>query len=255
MALCIRETPRERKKAAYESAMAVFRKGQNRLALLVAALACLAVSFVCYYIVWAASLIFYDLMGDQISFLVWFGLELFMLVLIWLLAMPLWLGMYRMAHRMMHGETMVTENFLAYIRSASMYRRAIGISWRLLVRWLPVWGGYLAFRLFFDYDRIGVLLVIFMAIAVFLSLTLASGLCGFATVAVADDGLGLAEAKERAQGLLLGERMHVLCYDLLMLVRLVLSLIPVGVPFLLQTLPLSMLCAAAYQERLSAREM
>lgn len=255
MELCVRETPRERKKAACESAMAVFRKGQNRLALLVAALACLTVSFVCYFIIWASSFIFYDLMGEQASLLVWFDLELFMLVLVWLLAMPLWLGMYRMAHSMIHGETMVIENFFAYISSASMYGRALGISFRLFVRWLPAWCGYLALRLFFDYDSVGVLLVIFMVITVILSVTLSVGLCGFVTVAVADDGLGLAKAKERAQGLLLGERMHVLCYDLLMLVRLVLSLIPVGVPFLLQTLPLSMLCAAAYQERLSAREM
>ena len=255
MELCIRETPCERKKAARESAMVVLRKGQNRLTLTLTALACLAVSFVCYFIVWAGSYVFYDSAGEGGSFLVWLSSEVILLVLLWLLAMPLWLGMYRMAHRMMLGERADKETFFAYIGSASMYGRALGISLKLLLRWLPVWVGYLALRLVFDYDIVGVLLVIFMAVTAVLSLTLVSGLCGFVTVAVADDGLGLGQAKERAQRLLLGERMQVLRYDFLMMIRLLLSLIPVGVPFLLQTLPLSMLCAVAYTERLSAREM
>lgn len=253
MGLRIWETPKERKTEARACALAVLRQEKNRLALVVAALACLTASFVCYFIVWAVSLALYGIAGEQASFLVWFASEILLLVLIWLLAMPLWLGMYRMAHRMVHGERADTEVFLAYIGSASMYGRALGISRRLFVRWLPVWVGYLAFRLFFSYDSVGVLLVLFMAVSAVLSVTFVSGLCGFVTLAVADDAIGLANAKGRAQEFLSGERMRVLRYDLRMLIRLILSLIPVGVPFLLQTLPLSMLCAAAYSERLMAR--
>lgn len=255
MELCIRETPKERKAAARESALAVLNRGQNRMSLTVAALACLTVSFVCYFAIWAASWLFYDMAGEGASFLVWLASEVLLLVLVWLLAMPLWLGMYRMAHRMMHGEPAGAESFFAYVGSASMYGRALGISRRLLLRWLPTWVGYLAFRLFFDYDTVGVLLVVFMAVAAVLSITLVSGLCGFVTMAVADDGLDLRDAVTQARDPISDERMCVIRYDLGMMLRLVLSLIPVGVPFLLHTLPLSMLCAAAYSERLSAREM
>ena len=159
MELRLLETPAERKEAARESALAVLRQGQNRLSLTVAALCCLVVSFVCYFAVWAASYVFYDAVGEWASYLVWLASEVLTLVLLWLLAMPLWLGMYRMAHRMMHGEIADREVFLAYVGSASMYGRALGISRRLLVRWIPVWIAYLVFQIFFDYDRVGVLLV------------------------------------------------------------------------------------------------
>ncbi len=255
MELRVRETPKERKETARECALAALRQGQNRLSLTVAALACLTVSFVCYFAIWAASLLLYDVVGEKASFLAWFASQVLMLVLFWLLAMPLWLGMYRTVHRMIHGELADAETFFAYISSASMYGRALCISRRLFVRWLPVWIAYLAFQIFFDYDSVGVLPVVFMAVAAVLSLTFVSGIGGFVTLAVADDGLDVGDAVRKARELLSGERMRVLRYDLLMLIRLLLSLIPVGVPFLLQTLPYSMLYAAAYSERLSAREM
>ena len=55
MELRLLETPKERKAAARESALAVLGKGKNRLSLTVAALACLTVSFICYFAIWAAS--------------------------------------------------------------------------------------------------------------------------------------------------------------------------------------------------------
>ena len=255
MELYLRETPKERKKAAYESALAVLSHGKNRVFLTVAALACIAVSFVCYFVLWAASLIFYDAAVGNASFLVWFATEALFVLLLWLLAAPLWLGMYRMAHGMMCGKTTDMGDFFAYIGDARMYLRSLRMSWRLLVRWLPVWVGYLAFQMFFAYDIVGVLLVVFLMIASVLSLALVSGIGGFLTLAVSDDKMSLVDAAERSCELIAGERMRVLGYDLLMFLRLALSLVPIGIPFLLQMLPLSMLCAAAYSERLAAREM
>ena len=253
MKLCIRETPSERERAARESAMAVLRLGQNRLALLVASLVCFAASFVCYFTVWAISLVCYEAIGDRASFWIWLAMQILVLVLVWLLAMPLWLGMYRMAHRMMHGAAAGSRELFAYVTSAAMYGRALGISWRLLLRWIPAGLGYLVLQIFWD-PEMSILLTVFFALTVVLSLTFVSGLGGLVTASAADDSLTLRDASDKAQELLCGERMHVLRYDIGLTCRLIVSLIPVGVPFLLQTLPHAMLCSAAYCERLAACE-
>lgn len=252
MSIRLKETPQERQKAARESAVAVLLVGDNRFALVLACLASGLMSFVSYFVAWAISLAIAEITGTQ-SFGLWLASQLLTILCFVLFAMPLWLGTYRMAMCLVDGQGVGTEDLFYYIGSKRLYTRALGVSLRLLWCWLPAIVGFLVVRLFFDFDFIGFLLVCMFAITLVLSMLFVSGLGGFVTLALTDESLSLDRARWQAASCMAHERMCVLRFELGMAWRVLLSLIPVGVPLLLHTLPESMLSAVCYSRRMAAR--
>lgn len=236
----------------------MLHSSDNRLVLVLAGIASAFVSFVSYFAVWASSLALYEMPFakdlESHAFAVWFGSRLLTLALFLLFAMPLWLGMYRMAICMADGYSVGLEALFHYIRSGELYARALGISLRLLIYWLPALVGLLVLQLLFAFDLIGFLLVCFFAITLVLSLLLVSSLGGFVTAALTDDSISLDLAKRTAASSMAGERMCVFRFYLGTACRILLSLLPAGVIFMLHTLPASMLSAVCYSRRMAARE-
>ncbi len=258
MAFSIHETPCERRRAARVCARQVLGIGANRLVLALAGIACATVSFLSFFAVWIGLMAFYALpigeSAEEGTFLAWCIMHLLILAVFWLLAMPLWLGMYRMAIRMVDGEAIDGKMFFHYVASADMYGRALGISARLILRWLPAFVGYLVMQAFFGYDLIGVLLVLLFAITLVLSILWVGGLGGFVTVALTEDMLSLDRARKISERIMDGERMCDFGFHLGMAWRMLCSLLLVGIPLMLHTLPESMLSAVCYVRRLSARD-
>jgi hypothetical protein len=234
----------------------VLATGTNRLILVLSGIASVVVSFLTYYAVWFCMLAFRMLPGGKIAdtFLAWFVMHLLILVLFWLLAMPLWLGTYRLAIRMVDGETVDGREFFHYVTGSDRYGRALGISARLIARWLPAFLGYVVMQAFFDYDLIGLLLVLLFVITILLSLLLVGGLGGFVTMALTEEHLSPDRAQKLAARILEGERMCDFGFHLDMAWRMLVSLALAGIPLMLHTLPASMLSAACYARRLAVRD-
>lgn len=256
MELSIRETPRERRRAARACAKQVLDTGNHRVALVLAGIACATVSFLSFFTVWIASLALYAMpIGEKLgegSFASWLVMHLLILLVFWLLAMPLWFGMYRMAIRMVDGDAVDGATFFHYVASAGAYRRALRLSARLILRWLPAFVGFLVMLAFFDYDLIGALLVVAFAITVFLSLLFVGKLGGFWTLALEDDATMTRHARKLAIRFSSGERMCNLRFSLDTAWRCLLSLLLAGIPLMLHTLPASMLAAVCYAKRTAA---
>ena len=256
MAFSLHESPRSRRHAARACARQVLATGANRLILVLSGIASAVVSFLSYYAVWFGMMAFHTLPGGESTdtFLAWLVMHLLILVLLWLLAMPLWLGMYRLAIRMVDGETVDGREFFYYVTSAARYGRALGISAQLIVRWLPAFLGYIVMQAFFDHDLIGLLLVLMFVITILLSLLLVGGLGGFVTMVLTEEHLSQDRAKRLAARILDGERMCDFGFHMDMAWRMLVSLALAGVPLLLPTLPASMLSAACYARRLAVRD-
>jgi hypothetical protein len=184
----------------------------------------------------------------------WCFMHLVMLLLFWLLAMPLWLGMYRMAIDMVDGNDGESKTFFRYVDSAESYGRALGISACLILRWLPAFVGYLVMRAFFANDLVGYLLILLFALTVILSLLWVGALGGFVTLALTNDELSLGRTRRFAAAILEGERMCDFAFHLGMAWRMLVSLAFAGIPLLLHTLPQTMLSAVCYVRRLSVRD-
>lgn len=258
MTFSICETSRERRVAAREGARYVLGIGGNRLALVLAGIACAVVSFFSFFAVWVGSsalgmLPIGEILGAE-TFFGWCVMHLLILAVFWLLAMPLWLGMYRMAIFMVDGSEVNGKTFLYYVASADSYGRALGISVRLILRWLPAFVGYVVMRSFFDYDLVGLLLVVLFVSTLVFSLFLVGALGGFVTLAVSNDSMSMDRAKRTAAKILDGDRMCDFGFHLGMVWRILLSLLLAGVPLVLHTLPFTMLSAVCYVSRLSVRD-
>lgn len=257
MLFYIPESPKERKRNARQCAHTVFIQGENSVTLILAGLFCMALSFICYFLVWALFLALYETpladIFDVHSVVAWLAFQILILVVFWLLAMPFWFGMYRMAIQMTRGERAGATDFFHYVIFGSLYGRALGLSACLFVRWLPALVGYFVLGLFFVLDFKGFLLVCFFVVTVFLSLTFVSGVGGFVTVALSDDVVSFSCARRMARVATVGERMCLLRWDAEMLFWLFISLFPAGIPLLIYMLPMSMLSAVSYFERLTHR--
>ena len=258
MAFSIRETARERRRMARGCARQVLNAGANRLTLVLAGIACVTVSFFSYFVVWIGSMALYaspvgERLGEE-GFLFWCIMHLLILLLFWLLATPLWLGTYRMAICMVDGRRIDGKDFFRYVADARAYGRALGITARLILRWLPAVVGYVLMQAFWGSDLLGVLLLVLFVLTVVISLLWVGALGGFVTVALTDDGLSLRRARRLAARALAGERMCDFGFHLGMAWRMLVSLLLVGVPLMLHTLPASMLSAACYVRRRLARD-
>ncbi|MBE6662183.1 MAG: hypothetical protein E7606_02740 [Ruminococcaceae bacterium] len=247
------ETPRARRRAARERASEVLHLAENRATLVLACIASAVVSFASYFVAWAFALAVSELSCED-GFVLWLFTQLLTVVLLLLLAMPLWLGTYRLALRMVDARSFGMEDYFYYIKNSATYTRALGISARLLVRWIPAILGFWVLQLFFDYDLVGLLLACFFAVTVLLSLVFVGRLCGFVTMAIADSSLSLGKAQQRGAVIASGEQMSTLRFHFGMAWRMLLSLLLAGVPLILHTLPSSMLATACYVRRLSARD-
>jgi ABC-type protease/lipase transport system fused ATPase/permease subunit len=250
------ETPSERRRAAQACARQVLNTGNNRVTLVIAGIACAAVSFLSFFTVWSASLALYAMpIGEKLgegSLASWLVMHLLVLVVFWLLAMPLWFGMYRMAIRMVDGDAVDGATFFHYVSSVGAYRRALRLSARMILRWLPAFVGFLVMLAFFSYDLIGVFLVVAFAITVLLSLLWIGKLGGLWTLALEDDRVMTKHAEKLAIRRSSGERMCNLGFGLDMAWRILLSLLFVGLPLMLHTLPMVMLSSACYAKRMVA---
>ena len=256
MTFSIRETPRERRTASRACARQVLGMGPNRLALVLAGIACATVSFLSFFLPQIGVSAVYQWLGksmDEMSFGAWCLLQLLTLFLFWILAMPLWLGMYRMAIDMMDGRAN-GKAFFHYAEGVRGYGRALAISARLIPRWLPAMVGYLVMITFFDLDLVGLLVVVAFAITLVLSVLWAGGLGGFVTLAVTNDEAPLYRIKKQSLRLLEGERIGDFCFHFGMVWRVLVSLAFAGLPLLLHTLPHAMLSSVCYVRRLSARD-
>ena len=253
MRIQLHESSKARRRAARARASEVLGLAENRITLVLACIASSVVSFAAYFAAWAFSLAVYEL-SQKDSFGLWLFTQLLTIALLLLLAMPLWLGTYRLALRMVDVRSIGMEDYFYYIKTSDRYTRALGISARLLVCWLPAIVGFLVLQVFFAYDVIGLLLIGLFAVTVVISLVLVGKLCGFVTMAVADSSLSLAKASAKGRAVAAGEQMSTLRFHFGMAWRMLLSLLFVGVPLILHTLPSSMLAAACYIRRLAARD-
>lgn len=258
LAFSIYESSRERRGAARDGARYVLGLGANRLILVLAGIACAAVSFLSFFVVWVGSAALQVLevgnYSGNATFLGWCFMHLLFLAVFWLLAMPFWFGMYRLAIRMVDGDAVSAKTFFHYVASADAYGRALGISARLILCWLPAFFGYVVMQAFFAYDLIGYLLVLLFAMTLILSLLLAGALGGFVTIALTDDTISLERARRFSEKIIKDERMCDFGFHMGMAWRILLSLLPAGIPLMLHTLPMSMLSAVCYVRRLSVRD-
>ena len=256
MKLSICETPRERRRMARACAKQALETGSNRLALVLAGIAAATVSFLSFFAVWIASLALHSMpIGEALgegTFAEWILMHLLILVVFWLLAMPLWFGTYRMAIAMVDGDAVDGATFFHYVASADAYRRALRLSAKMVLRWLPAFVGFLVMQAFFDYDLIGFLLVVAFAVTVVLSLLWIGKLGSFWTLTLGDDAVMTSYAKRLAIRHSSGERMCNLGFGLDTAWRILLSLLLVGLPLMLHTLPMAMLTAACYARRMTA---
>lgn len=258
MAFSICETVRERRRAARGCARQVLNMGANRLTLVLAEIACTAVSFFSYFAVWIGAMALYaSPAGERLGeggFFAWCVMHILFLLLFWLLAAPLWLGTYRLAICMVDGREAGGKEFFRYVSSARAYGRALGISARLILRWLPAFVGYVLMQAFWGQDLLGVLLLVLFVLTVVISLLWVGELAGFVTIALSDNSFSLRGARRFAARALEGERMCDFGFHLGTAWRMLVSLLWVGVPLMLHTLPASMLSAACYVRRRLARD-
>ncbi len=249
----LHETSKMRRRAARARASEVLHLAENRATLVLACIASAVVSFAAYFVAWAFALAVSEF-SQKDGFGLWLFTQLLTVALLLLLAMPLWLGTYRLALRMVDARPFGMEDYFYYIKNPEKYTRALGISARLLVRWIPAILGFWVLQLFFAYDLVGLLLIFFFAITVLLSLLLVGKLCGFVTAAVTDGSMSLDRAIKKGRAVAAGEQMSALRFHFGMAWRMLLSLLFAGVPLILHTLPVSMLASACYIRRLSARD-
>lgn len=240
-------------RTARRAARVILQSGDCRLRLVLAVIVCAAASFAVYFCAYVISVALYEMsFGAEMALYIWFSQRLLTVVFFWLFAMPLWLGMFRMASRIADEGGAFFGDLVHYISGARLYARALGMSVRCLVCFVPAFVGYLVLSLFFARDFVGFLVVCFFVITVLLSLVFLSGRFGFWQAAM-DERLSLKKAAALATTRMAGERMRTLGFLLSTLGRMLISLIPVGVPLMLHTLPSSMLSAICYAEQLAAR--
>ena len=169
-------------------------------------------------------------------------------------AFPLYLGLYRMAVRMSREESVHLLDTFYYFSSASLYRRALMILLRMVGFAAPVYGaGLLLSSALMVEDSAG--LVLFSAcllLVVFLLCILLFSLWGgYTTLAILKENAPLAECRAMARELSRGRMWGSAAFLLSLSWRLLLSLLPAGVLFLVHTMPMSLLASANYVGRLS----
>lgn len=170
-------------------------------------------------------------------------------VLLWLSAGPLSVGILRTAVRMCRAEPTSLADIFAPFSSHRLYRRAVKIAWRLLLRFLPLIGCVYAIMLVWSEVYIPEYLVwlfwsggiaIILGLA-FLGLWMLSRVRGFVILATDDTALPLYEAEGRALEVSRNNRGWLLRYECRIVWKIALSLLPLGVVFFLHTAPFSIL--------------
>lgn len=162
---------------------------------------------------------------------------------------PLYLGVYRIAVRIMKGELPQIFDVFCYFTGKGRYRRAIMILVRLLLRLIaPYLCCSFLLRLLTEGSKALVVLLLVPLGMVVLGLTvfLFAVSLGFVTHAVSDDERPLADCLSQARRASKGMRGSHMLFVFSLTWRMLLSLIPVGVPLLIYMLPVALLALPNY---------
>ncbi len=180
--------------------------------------------------------------------------DLLVLVFSFFTALPLYIGVYRMAVLMSKGKHPGAMEIFYYFSEGKLYARVLGIlfrfAWRILLVYLfvPILMPYI---LVLDMPGIFQFLCL-IALAVFiafLTLVFVSFSGGNVTFAVVDDAMPLRMCAKRARAMSRGKRGSHLLFSLSWLWRMLLGLASIGTVLFIYTMPLALLANANYVGR------
>ncbi len=170
-------------------------------------------------------------------------------------ACPLYLGVYRFAVCIMTGRRPQILEIFYYFTEKSRYFRSLRVLFRLALR---IAVPYFFFAMFFRLAITGeaaVAVLLILPLALLFSLLSALWLAatfGFVTHAVTDDDRSLRACLDAARTASRGRRGSHMLFVFSLAWRMLLSLIPVGVPLLIYMLPVALLSLPNYVWRCEA---
>ena len=233
---------------------ALERKG-NRLKLAVSVIICVAITFVMWNTSDAVELLVGCFVSDPtVCYLVANGLLYFLLVFV---ASPVYLGVFFAAARMLRGESVEIIDVFDSFSSSRSYGRALGLALNMFLRILPIvlilrlpyaaraLSGWLEIpKSFADY---GSVISIVAALIIVLPVASSFGFVGFAEM---HREQSLRQAVKRARKARKGKSSLVFSLAYSTLLKLLLSLLSVGVITGLHTIPLALLRYASLAQEL-----
>lgn len=246
-------------KLALPTARALLSGKGNRVTLILSILICAVASFLSTLVVsWPLTYLldweglYY---GSYLIYAFLYYAELTVcLVFFFFTALPLYLGLYRMAVRMSREEPVHLLDIFYYFSGAPLYRRALVLLLRVVGFAAPVCGASLLLSSALAAEDGAVLVVLsaLLVIVVFLICLLLFSLSGgYITIAILREDAPLSECRTLTKKISGGKAWGNVAFLLSLTWRLLLSLLPAGVLLLVHTLPMSMLASANYIGRLA----
>lgn len=228
-------------------ASAVLNRRDNRLSLVLAALGALLASVIVFYIAEGALPMILDGLSEVVE-IPWSPSfpfpEILFFCMFLLFAMPLWLGMYRMAVRMVRGEESAWHEVFHFASCPGLWLRSIGIGCRLMLAWLPCLAVLTLAVYAPDAETQGVCGAVAILMLVF-GFVLVNGMAGVTALMVGDDRMCRRQARYTAAKRLSGKQMRLLGRSFKQAFFNILAIVcTVGLLFLLHTLPMTMLTNA-----------
>ena len=241
---------------AAETAKNTLNLGENRLKLVVCIMIC-AVATVLAWLMSDLSYVTLEAFGVSASaayYLTTFAVT----VIFWLLlAAPLYMGTFKIALRMLRGESTEIADIFDVFASPSDRRRAFALSFSLLWRILPiivVCSFTAEVNLIAEIAELSPALVSIVNTAfvpaLVLSLAFAASQLGFVSFAYTEERVSVRTAIKKARKARKGNYKSVFALATLTLLKLLLSLLTLGILTVIHTLPMALLTYGAMAQEL-----
>ncbi len=249
------------RRGALSSGKAFLHREGNGTTLILAILICAVASLLPSVVIARPLIVLIDWDALYYSSPFWYNaltvLEIFaMYVALFFTAIPIYLGLYRMAVRMSREESTSLIDVFYFFSSGKRYKRALGILWITVLRMCPVYFALVYFlQMFIAELDLGLPMYQFavsfgiVVMLALLSCFLLAFSGGFVTVALVREDFTLRACRTVARTMSKGKKKSHFLFLLSLLWRMFLALLPAGVVLIIYTLPLALLANANYVGR------
>ena len=252
-------TKKEIRKNAKKRAKEVLAINGNRAKLAGAVVLCISLTMIMWLLSGLTDIVL-DIFDLNYEYL-YYPVSMFALIIMMLyLVAPVYVGTYRMAVHMLDGEQMEVADIFEPFSSVRKYRRALRSSFKIFRRIAPILIAlnihaimdYLSYWFVFYEETIKNVDYFFIP-AAFILVFWANRPFGMVSFAYFDEGMKLRHARKMARKARKGYRSCVLGVSLGTLIKLLLSMLTLGIATIVHVIPLSMLTYGAMAEELKRR--
>ena len=235
------------KNYAAETAKSTLDFGENRLKLVMCCIICAVVTV----LAWLLSDVVVIAFGVFSLTVPFFVSSAVMTVILLFLAAPLYIGTFKMAVRMLDGENAEIVDIFEVFASRAEYVRALALSFLLFLRMLPLVVVIFAPMAVIDISESATQIInLLLAPAAVLALIFAAHSFGFVGFACIDEGLSVSQAAKMASKARKGNYKSVYALAFSTLLKLLLSLMTLGILTVIHTVPTALLTYGAMAQEL-----